>query len=370
MKTTFSCVAIIILAIVFGRSQGARIKRLEDTRLSSRAAGSVMESRRAERQDHSGYRTKYARRDKEATAGKVFDRLLALKPGSGGSEMGPGAALQHREAMEVILQLDLEGVRELMSLIYQSKELAKRWPMQPVAATLCFIAMTERSPEAAFTHLTENKDWNRIFTPDHIQDSSMVSYVLARMAEDDPQRAVDSLQKLGKTSKAPNDGSITDLLRQIAHRDPGLALDAISNMRSGEREKHYQMISYGMESDDERTALFIAVRERFNARPAEMKEVLRSFSSRFNDADRPVAETKAWLESLNMTEAEKQIVVEVGAHFSGDFNPDPVTRARWIAEFLRPSKERDRLIFGTLEPLMQADPPGISAIMRELGVEP
>lgn len=370
MKTTFACVAIIILAIVFGRSQGARIKILENTRLSSRTAGSVMESRRAEREDNSGYRTKYARRDKDARADEVFERLLALKPGSGGSEMGPGAALQHREAMEAILQLDLKGVGELMALVYQSKELAKRWPMQPVAATLCFIAMTERSPQAAFIHLTESKEWNRLFTPDHIQDDSMVSYVLARMAEDSPQLAIDAMEKLKNSHKALKEESMRTFLSQIVRRDPSSALNVIAELPDADRERSYQMISYGMESDDERTALFLAARERFNTRPAEIEEVLRSFSSRFNDADRPVAETKEWLESLNMTEAEKQIVVEVGAHFSGDFNPDPVTRARWIAEFLRPSKERDRLIFGTLEPLMQADPPGISAIMRELGVEP
>ena len=284
--------------------------------------------------------------------------------------MGPGAALQHREAMEVILQLDLKGIGELMSMVYQSKELAKKWPMQQVTATLCFVAMTECSPEAAFIHLTENKDWNRVFTPDRIQDNSMVSYVLARMAEDDPQRALDSMEKLQNTPKALKEGSVTDLLGQIAHRDPGLALDAIADLTDAEREKNYQMISYGMESDDERTALFLAARERFNSLPSEMKEVLHSFCNRFNDANRPVAETKEWLESLNMTETEKQIVAEGVGHTSGDFNPDPVKHARWIAEFLRPSKERDSLIFGTLEPLMQADPPGISALMKELGVEP
>ena len=159
-----------------------------------------------------------------------------------------------------------------------------------------------------------------------------------------------------------------NLLRQIAHRDPGMALDAITDLPDADREQNYQMIGYGLESDDERTSLFLAARERLDSHPAEMKQVLFSLCSRFNDPTRPVAETKEWLESLKMTESEKLIIAEGVGRTSGDFNSDPVTHARWIAEFLPPSKERDGLIFGTLEPLMQADPPGISALIKELGV--
>lgn len=370
MKTSLVCLGIVILALILGQRQGARIKRLENEILSSKAAPAVMASRRAERENHSDYRTKYARRTEGTTSGEVYERLLSLKPPAGGNMMGPGAALQHRETMEAILQLDLKGIGELIALVYQSKEFAKTWPMQQVTAILCFIAMTERSPQAAFIHLTESKEWNRLFSPDHHQDGSMVSYVLARMAEDNSQMALDSMRQLENTPEALKEDALRKLLWQIAHRDPGMALDAITDLPDADRERNYQMISYGLESDDERTTLFLAARERFDSHPAEMKEVLFSLSRRFNDPTRPVAETKEWLESLEMTESEKLVMAEGVGRTSGHFNKDPVTHARWIAEFLRPSKERDSLIFGTLEPLMQADPPGISAIMKELGVEP
>lgn len=284
--------------------------------------------------------------------------------------MGPDAAQQHPEALRAILQLDLKGIGELMSLVYQSKDLARTWPMQHITANLCLIGMTERSPQAAFTHMTEDERWNRLFTPDHIGDEGMVSYVLARMAVDDPQSAVDAMHKLDSSPKALNDQSTRQILWLIAHRDPALTLDTIGELPDADRERNYQIISYGLESDDERTAMFLAARDRLDSRPAEMKLVLKSVCDRFGDAKNSMAESRKWLESLGMTDAEKNLVLDPLCRVLAEgYSTSVLDNARWFAKFMPPSDERDWLILRHIEPALGQEPASMDSFCRELGID-
>lgn len=370
MKTSLACLGILIGALLLGRWQGARLGHLDNRIEYPKASRTMKASHRAEREDRSDYRTKYARRTVGTTSGEVYERLLSLKAPAGGNMMGPGAALQHREAMEAILQLDLKGIGELMSLVYQSKKLAKTFPMQQIAATLCLIAMADSSPDAAFAHLTENKEWNHLFSSDHIPDDGMLSYVLARMAVDDPQRALDSMRKLENTPKALNDDSIRRLLGQIARRDPALALDVIAELPDADRKRNYQMISHGMESDNERTVLFLSVREALRSKPAEQKLVLKTLCDRFGDSQNSMAESRKWLESLGMTDAEKNLVLDPLCRVLAEgYSTSLLDNARWFAKFMPPSDERDSLILQRIEPALGHEPASMHSFCRELGID-
>lgn len=126
MRTTLLCLFIAGLALLLGLKQSARIAWLE-SRIENAKPQHVTKASTARALESSkGYRSKAHARNPDVTAAQVYQRVLDLvKPVKGGNMMGIDAALQHREAMEEILQLDLKGIRGLMELVSQSKELKK-----------------------------------------------------------------------------------------------------------------------------------------------------------------------------------------------------------------------------------------------------
>jgi hypothetical protein len=367
MKTKLCCLAIIAAALLLGQWQASQIKTLESRIGRTQTSRVTTVSTSRERENETDYRSKHHHRKAGATASQVFERLLPLvQPRPGGNAMGLDAALQHREAMKEIFRLDLDGVRELMSLVSQSKELAKIRPMPHIASILCMIAMADADPQAAFAHLMEDKKWNQMFSPDDHGDGSMVAYVLARMALDDPGKALGSLRVAEGAGKISGYDLLPNLLGEIARKDPWLAFDNLAQQPEERRNQIAQYIGSAMETADERTAMFRALRDRGKADQELVKKTFESLCAT-ND-NRP--DSRKWLESLGMTHEEKIEFHEGISQAVSGQSGTPLKDARWIAGFMPASPERDSMIWDSVKTGDPADMESIIAFFREQGIDP
>jgi len=368
MKTKLACLAIIAAALLLGHRQSSRIEALESGIGRSETSRVTKVSTSLERKNETGYRSKHHHRDAGVSAPQVYERLLPLmKSPLGGNIMGVDAALQHREAMKEILRLDLNGIRELTALVSQSKELKKTRPMQHIASILCMIAMADADPQAAFSHLMDNKPWNRLFSPDDIGDGTMVNYVLLRMALDDPGKALDSLRVVEECRKKQSDDTERGLVWQISRTDPWLALDHILQQPEARQSQIMQSIGHAMETDDERTAMFRALRDRRDDRPKLMEQ---AFASLCEDQSNP-PDAREWLEKIGMSDDEKIQFHEGITESMATRSQLSLEDARWVADFMPASPERDTMIWNIVK--MENPSDGLESVMaflKEQGIDP
>ncbi len=363
MRTAFVCIALIAAAFLLGRQQASRIDSLESRIGHPETSRPTKVSTSRGREDETGYRSKRYRRDAVVTAHEVFERILPLVLSRKSASMGAEVALDNREAMQEILKLDSNGIRELLALIYQSEELGKPRSIGFIAPMLCLIAMADIDSSAAFTHLMENKDWKRL-CPDV---EGMVYYVLSRMALDDPGKALNSLRIAEESGKMRNDGLGSSLLCQVARRDPWLALENIANQPETRRNQIAQSIGSVMESDEERTAMFRALRDRRKGSSEFADQVFASLCATHDD--RP--DSRKWLESLGMTDEEKiEFHAAISQAMSGQ-SRIPLEDARWIAGFMPASPERDSMIWDRVKFTTPADDlESVMEFLHEQGIDP
>ncbi len=369
MKTSLTCLGILIVALAIGRWQGSRIEKLGHRMESMPALRATKVSHRAERNDQATYRTKYARRSTGATAIQVFESLVAIPRPRTGVSMGPDVAVDNREAIQTIMQLDLSSLEELMTLISNAAHPALEFPYRKEKAMLCLMAMVDLNPRKAFKHVMDGEAWNRIFAED-TQTKPMLTYVLARMAFEDPQDALDSMFEIQRKSpEAIGDQAVRRLLWQTARYDPGLVLDAIEKLPEAKRPLVRQSLGSELESDDEHTALFHAYRDHFSSQPELMKNALVSLCGRFNYTRDSPPEVRQWMDSLNVTDDEKLLMFD-GLKGINISRSDGEEFAKWFAEFMPESKERDTLVWKAFCEWDGSDLPAAAAFLKDQGIDP
>ncbi|MGJ8643414.1 MAG: hypothetical protein ACSHX9_08415 [Luteolibacter sp.] len=373
MKTLIACFVILCVAVIAGKVQGNRIENLEREYEAKRTKQMMKVSTREDQEEGSSYRMKYERRSAGAKPSEVYETLLSsiLNSKSGLSGIGPGADLNQREALQQIIQLDLDGIQALMESVYESQELKKVWPRQHAAANLCMLALVNADPSRALRHALESEGWNKLFNENQIPDGQMVRYILARMAADNPQLALDSMWSLENTTKALNEDWKGQLLKEVAKSDPILALDTIGKLPDAHQQSTLQTSVYGLETTDELAAFFDAARERLSARREQFKWVLSFLFQRSIDPYSPTGGSREWLESLEMTSFEKQLIFD---SLKGRFddhraiqNPEGL---RWFASFMPPNAERDEFLWYGVNTIYGGDPEKAYRLAKEIGIDP
>ena len=370
MKTSLSCLGILIAALVIGRWQGSRVENLQHRIGDTQALRIMNLSNRTHREEPSSYRTRYERKSAGTTAAQTLEVLVSIPRSRSGTSVAPDAAIYNREAMQAITQLDLPGLEELMKLIASSKDPALQFPYQQEKAIFCLMAIADLNPRKALDHLMAGKDWHRLFSEREQADGRVLQYVIARMSERDPQGALDAVLKISRDSpERMNDQSENELLGAIARQDPRLVLEALDQLPETKKKGVLNAFSEKLESDEQQTTLFLALRDHYGSQPQEMKEALTALCQKFSyDANLP-ADSRKWADSLGMTDAEKLLMFE-GLKGINIHPADGEDYARWFASFMPESQERIELIWVAAREWATADPAKSSAFLKAQGIDP
>ncbi len=375
MKTSLSCLGILIVALIFGRQQSARIADMKQ-RISS--AQSVRNSKGFLRDPMSSgptYRTKYERRSTHARAGDVFQSLVKLRAARTSVSAGPMAptAIENKEALQAIMQLDLAGLEELIQLLAKSKDpvFQKEELVRCEQIVLCLTAIADTDPHRAIELICHSKEQIGAFFPDRMWADPLLKYVLTRLSDHDPQGMLNALIRI--TAETPEmmsveSYSMRELLGVIARNDPGLVLDTIQKLPEPTRPGIVESLEGQLETDDERMALFQAARERYGNQPAAMKGILTSLCRRFQFTRESPSESRKWVESLGMTDAEKLLAFDGLRGLSvPPENGEEFTK--WFAKFMPESYERRELVWKTSWGWAQEDGASARKFLKELGID-
>ncbi len=349
MKTSLTCLGILVAALVLGNLQGSRFEKLQQQIPSSEAAYRSKAHDRESSNHVPAFRSKYERTSEHAVAKDVFESLTGYLAGRKSTTTGDMASMtdRNKDALKAILQLDLSGLKELITMISQSKDpvLKMNGVVKYEQITLCIIALADQDPGYAFDYVMNA---GKQIDPKVFRDrgtDGWLGYILTRLGDRDPQRALNGMVRLAEDGAKPwSDDNVRPILAKIARQDPGLVLDTIDRLPESKSQYFLEPLAYQMESDDERTALFLAFRDHLQPRPELMKVGLASLFRRFEDARESPAESRKWADSLKMTDAEKLLIFDSLDNITIS-KQDGEEYARWFAKFMPESIERKRLVW-------------------------
>ena len=374
MKTSLTCLGILVAALVLGNLQGSRLEKLHQQIPSSEAAYRSKAHDRESRDQGSAYRSKYERTSQHAVAKDVFQSLLGHLAGRKSTQTGDMASMtdRNKDALKAILQLDLSGLKELITMISQSNDpvLKMNSAVKYEQISLCIIALADQDPRYALDYVMNAEKEIDPEILSHFGTNGWLGYILTRLSDRDPQRALDGLVKLaGNAAKPWADDSVSTILAKIARQDPGLVLVTIEQLPQSKNQDFLKSLAYQLESNDERTALFLALRDHFRLRPELMKFGLASLFQRFQNARESPAELRKWADSLEMSDAEKFLIFDSlnNIDISG---ADGEEYARWFAKFIPESPARKRLVWKACNYWGRTDPEKTLAFLAEQNIDP
>ena len=373
MKTSLTCLGILIAALLLGKLQGSRLAELKQQHPSSAVALRSKSHPRESVEQKPVYPSKYQRTSSHAVARDVFQSLLDFRKGRKSTLTGDMATMtdRNKDALKAVLQLDLSGLEALIQLISQSKDpIFKMSVIKYEQVSLCIIAMADHDPGHALNYVLNAKD---VMNPRVLEDAGTrhwLQYVLTSLGDRDPQRALDGLVAITKDSPEtlPVD-QVKVILGKMALQDPALVLDAIDRLPGKAGPEFLGSLTGPLDNDDDRTALFLAFRDRYRARPEWMKAGLVALCGKFSDTRTSPAASRKWAESLGMSDAEKLLMfdgldrVEIRPTDGKDY-------ATWFFRFMPKSPARDRLVWQALNEWRQVDDVGARAFLKEQGIDP
>ena len=226
MKTSLTCLGILVAALILGNLQSSRLEKLKQQVPSSETAYRSKAHDRESSDPVLAYRSKYERTSKDAVAKDVYQSMLGHLAGRKSTQTGDMASMtdRNKDALKAILQLDLSGLKELITMISQSKDpvLKMNSVTKYEQISLCIIALADQDPGYALDYVINAE---REIDPKVFRDEGTkywLQYILTRLSDRDPQRALDGLVKLaGDAAKPWADDSVSTILAKIARQDPG-----------------------------------------------------------------------------------------------------------------------------------------------------
>jgi hypothetical protein len=423
MKTSLTCLAILIAALILGNLQGSRLEKLKQELAPSATAYRSKAFERESPDTAPVYRSKYQRTSTHANAKDVLQTVIENLAGRKGTTIGDMASMTERnkDALKAVLQLDPSGIKELITLISQSKDpfLNMNSVVKYEQITLCIIALADQDPGEALDYVTNAET---VMDPKIFRDNSTqnwLGYILTRLGHIEPQRALDALVGFSENPTEPwSDESVRSILSKIARQDPGLVLETIDRLPDTKSQDFLESLTYELDSDDERTALFLAIRHHFHLQPEiikagfaslnldsltdqlestdensgiflelrtyfhlepemvrsgvrslkRMKTGLASLFSRFGYNSESPADLRKWADNLGMSDTEKLLVFD--SLYRIDINEqDGEEYARWFATFMPESVGRKRLVWKAFKYWQQTDPTEAAAFLADQNID-
>lgn len=375
MKTILVCIILCIAALLFGKRQQSRIADLEQ-RSATVDPPVRMESRRPVETETTDYRSKYRHRDATMTAPEVFETILSLVQ-SRGVTNGPGVVMHNREAFQAMLKLDLAGQKELIRLIATSDDPrlgdSRNTLSKVEQINVCLCAMADRNPETALEYLRNSDALIGKFFRNWGGPDAMIHYAIRRLCERDLAAGLNELVAEARKDGEPIGAYQTaKILAGVAEHQPEMALETIPQLPDELRLEALKSVLTKADTDDERTRYFQIIRNglRGDRKSLEVafRTLLHSYRNVRNQAEpRSWKDRAKWLEGLNLTDDEKMAYAP--CEYGDDVAESPDV-ARWVADFMPPSKERDFLIWMKTQGFwMAADAQAAKAFLRKHAID-
>ncbi|MGJ8634891.1 MAG: hypothetical protein ACSHX7_13320 [Luteolibacter sp.] len=374
MKTSLACFGILIAALFLGKIQGSRLGELQKKIPNSGESRRSKFSERPSTDEVPVYRSKYQRTTNNAVAKDVLQTVIGHLAGRKSTQTGDLASMTDRntEALKAILQLDVSGIKELISMISESEDQALNMngAVKYEQISLCVIALADQDPGYAFDYVTNIGQEIDLKIFRDYDSGNWLRYVLTRLSVRDPQRALNGLLEVAQDPVKPwGDDRVLDSLAKIACWEPGAVLDIVDRLPEEKSKYFLESLTYEMKSDDEYTAFFQALRSRYSTRPERMEAGFFSLLERFRDGRESPVEIRKWTESLEMSDLEKSLLLN--SLNSIDIRPAVGEEyARWFADFLPESPGRKRLIWNAVNSWSQLERQDAADFLNEQNIDP
>ena len=348
MKTSLTCLGLLVVAVLLGKHQQKRIAALEQLLAAAHPSEPLMAARGDRDDQEPDYRTKYQKHSRPPSVSEVYQTVVgSLKTGKGVLG-GPVAVMENREAFRAIMQLDLADQQELIRLIARSDDPKFQGDSlyKCEQINVCLCAMADRHPEMALDDLRHSDEKIGRFYRGRMTMDPMVGYVILRLCDRNPQAGLDALvEQANKKSESWGADSTANLLCDVARRQPDRVIETIGKLPADQRQESLRMVLSQVETTEESTRMFQALRNPLASDQAALRTALTSLCENFATRDRSWEHILGWLQTLNLSDKEKLCAAHAVNNWMSDASIHGQELAAKVLDFMPPSKERDYLVW-------------------------
>lgn len=363
MKVTWiSCLAIILLAILFGRHQRGRIDELERElgRMREAVAWSGGRPQRG-RPDSPKVRT----REPRPSAEEAFDAALEKLVVRNQTVTGAAVVLDQRKAFDEIMKLDLEGQLGFLERVAQANDPKfsdDLW--RCVMVDLCLCAMADRDPAAALEIILHVDERVGAFYRDRYVSDPMRGYCLARLLETELDAGLQAMAELEEGQEfrgSWRDQQVKQALVRVAREEPGAVLAIASELPGSGAEDVCQMVAESAANEAECGRVLQAARSA-----GVVDQVLPALCDGLarRGGWRGLAD---WLEGRELGDQEK--LAAAGAIIQRTRNEEVIEVVRWCAGYFPDSDVRDRMLWDFGRVWGSRDPEAAMAFLQQQGID-
>lgn len=359
MKTLLACLFVIAAAVWFGSQQHERIRELRKLADGTGAPANVVTGM----EGNPDFRTKSRSRPErnQVTVDEVFDEIMRIHsaPEKLPTRFSPGImqiAADNKELLQKMSRLDGASLEHLIGKIHACpapEDHALRLQLQKgQEITLCLIAMGTSDPRRALEILTSAKQRFGDDQARHLAGEDLLSYVISNLAKRDPAAALEHLSQLA--TQWPGDSfGIRDqtsgrpeLYSWVARENPDLAVQAALELPQETARSVFAGLSSKVDEEARRTDLVNSLRIVADRHPDLVKSALQSISGRYIYHQVRPEDAMKWIESLNLTDAEKLSLAPslFPDNIYQGLGKDQWPQIEWMVSFLPESEEKKRMI--------------------------
>lgn len=357
MKTLLACLMVIAAALWFGSQQRERIRELRRLVDGAGSSSTFM----AGHPENPVFKTKSRTRPErnQVTVDEVFDEIMRIHNAPEKLPTQYSLAIieiasNNSGLLQKMSLLDAASLEQLIARILATPA-PKNSPLplqKGQEITLCLIAMGTSDPSRALEILASAKQRFGDDQARHLAGEDLLSYVISNLAKRDPVAALEHLRKLVTQSPGDSSGTSgqtsgrTELYSLVARERPDLAVEAALQLPQEMAQSVFAGFSAAVDEEAQRTDLVNSLRMEASRHPDLVKSALQSISGRYlYHQVRPEAAME-WIESLNLTDAEK-------LSLAPSLFPDNIYRAtgkdqwaqiEWMVSYLPESEEKKRII--------------------------
>lgn len=357
MKTLLACLALIAAAVWFGSQQREHIRELRQLADGNGAPARPSTGLEGNTDLKTKARTRPERN--EVTTDGIFDEIMRTHnaPEKLPTHFSPRImeiAADNRELLQEMSQLDATSLEKLIGKIHASpapkgSSLHLRKIQEII---LCIIAMGTSDPGRALEILASAKQRFGEDEARHLVGEELLSYLISNLAKRDPTAALEHLRQIVTPSPGDSSGTFgqtsgrAELYSLVARENPELAVQAALELPREMAQAVFTGLSSVVDEDAQRTDLVNSLRMEANRHPELVKSALQSISGRYQYHQvKPEAAMK-WIESLNLTDAEK---LSLAPSLFPDIiyqalGKDQWAQIEWMVSYLPESEEKKRLI--------------------------
>ena len=371
MKTIFTCLILIIIALIVGKNQSSHIDSLKQN-VSSET--SFLKPRPRITKQTSAYPNKYRQSSQSGSAQDILDEILSIldsKDRIGGWHTGPAAhmASQFPEVTQLIMQLSEPKLRELIDLLIALPDGQLDFG-RGQQVCLCLIALSHLNPDSTIDLIVAQKKLPEREQLHVFAAQPLIEYTISHWLQHDHVSALEKLDSIIKTApKLVTNDVYIESFSELARHDPTLSLQKIAALPDEIRKEASRSITRRFLEENEKTALYHALDKLDSSHTEVRKGVLRSLLAEISHTHTPLSKTTDWLTSLEMSDEQKHEIFWqlVNAASSSKNSPEFTD---WLIDFFPESEEKLDLIALSVGGWLHNAPESGMAYLQAKGIDP